>query len=89
VTYEYALINEINDTPRQAKMLSEKLLDSRSHLNIIPLNDVDEYDFIPSSQRRTKVFLEHLDKMGANYTVRRSLGNDIAAACVLLRQQNT
>jgi 23S rRNA (adenine2503-C2)-methyltransferase len=89
VTYEYALINEINDSPRHAKMLSEKLLGSRSHLNIIPLNNVAEYDFLPSNQRRTKLFLEHLDKKNVNYTVRRSLGNDIAAACGLLRQRDT
>jgi 23S rRNA (adenine2503-C2)-methyltransferase len=89
VTYEYAMINEVNDTPRQAKMLSEKLLDSRSHLNIIPLNNAGMYDFIPSSQRRAKIFLEHLDKKGVNYTVRRSKVLDIAAASGLLRQRST
>jgi 23S rRNA (adenine2503-C2)-methyltransferase len=87
VTYEYSLINEINDKPEQAKMLSQWLLKTGSHLNIVPLNNIHGYEFMPSTKMRTKLFFKQLEQNGVNYTIRRSLGGDIDAACGLLRQR--
>ena len=88
VTYEYALINDINDTPRHAELLANKLRGSGSHLNVIFLNFVPGRDFTPSTQKRANEFLDCLKQNGINFTIRRNLGSDIAASCGLLRQRN-
>ena len=88
VTYEYALINDVNDSPRHAQMLARKLKNSGSHLNIIFLNCIPGRDFEPSSKTRADEFLDCLKRNGISYTIRRNLGSDIAASCGLLRQRS-
>jgi len=87
VTYEYALINEVNDTPRHAKELINKLKNAGSHINIMFLNYVAGCDLLPSNQKRADAFIDCLKQSGLNYSIRRNLGNDISAACGLLRQR--
>ena len=87
VSYEYALIEGINDTAQHATLLSDILKSTNSHLNIIQLNHILGNDLLPSSQERVDVFIEVLRQNGVNYTVRRSLGSDIAASCGMLRQR--
>jgi len=83
VSYEYALIDGVNDTPDHAKLLADKL--KGSHLNLIPLNDVSERPLRASSAENAKAFAKILDQRGINYTFRRRLGGDIDASCGQLR----
>jgi 23S rRNA (adenine2503-C2)-methyltransferase len=83
VSYEYAMIDGVNDTPFQAGLLAEKLRKTGSHLNLIMLNNVSERGFQPSDN--VEAFTNILKQNGINYTIRRSLGGDIDAACGQLR----
>ena len=92
VTFEYALIDGINDTPEQAVLLSKLLKNTPSHLNIIRLSNVSERKLNASSKDSTGKFISILEKNSVNFTIRRSLGADIEAACGQLRRrvlQNT
>jgi len=85
ISYEYALIDGVNDTPRHAKLLGQQLAGSGAHVNLIPLNDVAESPLKPS--RRTRRFQQRLEGRGVTATVRRSLGGDIDASCGQLRRK--
>ena len=85
VSYEYAMISGINDTPGQARLLSEKLRNTGSHLNLIPLNDVPERSLKASPRENIRAFTEILKESGVNFTIRRKLGSDIDASCGQLR----
>ena len=85
VSYEYAMIDGVNDTSRHAELLAVKLKNTESHLNLIPLSNVPERPFRGSSQERVNEFSKILRQKGVNCTIRRSLGGDIAASCGQLR----
>jgi 23S rRNA (adenine2503-C2)-methyltransferase len=85
VSYEYALMDRVNDTARQARMLGRRVLDAGGHLNLMTLNRVPGGDFQPSSRERVRAFEDILRGMGVNYTFRRRLGGDLDAACGQLR----
>lgn len=85
ISYEYALIDGVNDTPRHAKLLGQQLAGSGAHVNLIPLNDVAESPLRPS--RRVSAFQKQLLERGVNATVRRRLGSDIDASCGQLRRK--
>lgn len=85
ISYEYALIDGVNDTPRHARLLGERLAGSGAHVNLIPLNDVAESPLKPS--RRVAAFQKQLLEGGLNATVRRRLGSDIDASCGQLRRK--
>ena len=87
VTFEYAMINGVNDSPEQADRLAQLAHSVGAHINLIPLNHVEEREFAPSTPERMKAFCEMLDKRGANYTVRRRLGSDVDASCGQLRRK--
>ena len=87
ITLEYAMIGGVNDTPEQAQALAELARQVRAHVNLIPLNHVEERPFGPSSPERMRAFCAVLDKEGTNYTVRRSLGGDVDASCGQLRRR--
>jgi len=87
ISYEYAMIGGVNDTPHHASILSEKLAGTGSHVNLIPLNDVPESKLKPSTPEDMKRFINILKKHGINVTVRRKLGPDIEASCGQLRRQ--
>ena len=87
ISYEYALIDGVNDSPGHAASLSRKLENTGSHLNLILLNSIPEHTLQASSSGRVKAFTEVLDKKGVNYTVRRRLGGDIDASCGQLRSR--
>ena len=88
VSYEYALIDNVNDTRNHAGLLADKLKGTGSHLNLILLNDVPEREFKASSPARVKEFEKILEKRGVNYTLRRRLGNDVNASCGQLRRRH-
>ena len=87
VTYEYAMMDGINDFPFQAEMLSRLLDKKSSHLNLILMSIIDECDFRPSSKENLSEFTNILKRNGINYTIRRSLGADIDASCGQLRRR--
>lgn len=85
ISYEYAMIDGVNDTDWQADLLAERLKKAPGHVNLIPLNDVKESPLRPS--RRTAEFQKRLLGHGVNVTVRRRLGGDIDASCGQLRRK--
>ncbi len=87
ISFEYAMVNEINDSPAQAKLLAKQAKSIGAHINLIPLNHVDERPYQPSSPERLKAFCKILDDNGANYTIRRKLGSDVDASCGQLRRK--
>jgi len=87
VSYEYALIDGVNDTLRHAGMLAGKLENTGSHLNLILLSNVSESTLRASPPEKVKAFTGLLKQRNINYTIRRSLGADIDASCGQLRQQ--
>ncbi len=87
VTFEYALIDGINDSEDCARELAERLRGSLSHVNLIPINDVEERNYKRSSDKTVKVFCEILKSLNIEATVRRKLGSDINAACGQLRKR--
>ena len=87
ITFEYAMIAGVNDSPAQARALSELAKSARAHVNLIPLNRVEERKLSPSSPETLKAFCAILEKNGTNYTVRRSLGGDIDSSCGQLRRR--
>ncbi|EEG76719.1 23S rRNA (adenine(2503)-C(2))-methyltransferase RlmN [Dethiobacter alkaliphilus] len=87
VTYEYILIDRLNDKTEHAKELASLLKGRLCHVNLIPLNAVDELGLKPSPQNTVKQFRDTLRQKGVNVTVRRKLGADIAAACGQLRNE--
>ena len=87
ISYEYAMIDGINDTAYHARVLAEKLKNTGSHVNLIPLNKVDGSDLRPSTRENLKAFVRILEQGGINVTVRRRLGGDIDASCGQLRRK--
>ncbi len=87
ISYEYALIDGINDTPRHAKLLGDKLAGTIAHVNLIPLNHVEESPLKPSPKDRVRRFQQILEERGVTATVRRTLGSDIDASCGQLRRK--
>ena len=87
ISYEYALIEGVNDSPDQAKQLSKLLRNTKSHLNLILLSNVKERQFTSSSAKNADMFIDILKENGVSYTMRRSLGADIDASCGQLRNR--
>ena len=86
VTFEYALIKGVNDSSENAKELASRLKGMLCHVNLIPVNDVKERDFIRSSEESIKNFAAILNGKMIETTIRRKLGSDINAACGQLRR---
>ena len=85
ISYEYAMIDGVNDSDRQADLLAGLLKGLPGHVNLIPLNDVEESPLKPS--RRVAQFQKRLENQGVTVTVRRRLGSDIDASCGQLRRK--
>lgn len=85
ISFEYAMIDGVNDHDWQADLIAKKLRGMPGHVNLIPLNDVVESPFKPS--KRIAEFQNRLESHGLTATVRRSLGGDIDASCGQLRRK--
>ena len=85
ISFEYAMIDGVNDHDWQADMIAAKLRGMPGHVNLIPLNDVAESPLKPS--RRVRQFQQRLEDRGVTATVRRSRGGDIDASCGQLRRK--
>ena len=87
ISFEYAMIDGVNDSPEQAALLARHARRVSAHVNLIPLNHVDERSFAPTPPERISAFRKALEREGVNVTVRRSLGGDIDASCGQLRKK--
>lgn len=87
ISIEYALIQGKNDTTECAKELVRLFSGGLFHINLIPVNNVEERDFKKSTTDAVKTFADILNSRGLNATVRRELGADIDAACGQLRRK--
>ena len=88
ITYEYAMIQGVNDTPFCAHELANLIRGSLCHVNLIPVNPVKSTSYSPSTDKRIVAFQDILSKYNVNSTVRRTLGADINASCGQLRGKN-
>ena len=86
-TYEYALIQGVNDTDNELQYLCDFCRGTLAHVNIIQLNDVPGSKFKPSPPQRAQDFVQRLASVGVEATIRNSRGADIDAACGQLRQR--
>ena len=89
VSFEYALIKNQNDNLDDAKRLVELIKDVKSHVNLIPINEIDEADFKKSTDEKVLEYRDYLNEHGIVATIRRELGSDIDAACGQLRKRST
>ena len=87
ISFEYALIDGVNDTPECARLLADRLKGLMCHVNLIPANPVKENSFKKPDASGIRRFCELLQERGVNATVRRTLGADIDASCGQLRKK--
>jgi len=87
IHFEYAMIRDLNDAPAQAKELLALLKGLPAHVNLIPLNHVEESPLKPSPKSAVAAFQKILEDGGVTATVRRTLGGDIDASCGQLRRK--
>jgi 23S rRNA (adenine2503-C2)-methyltransferase len=85
ISYEYAMVDGMNDSDQQADLLAGLLKGQPAHVNLIPLNNVEESPLKPS--KRVSAFQKRLEHYGIACTVRRKLGGDIDASCGQLRRK--
>lgn len=87
ISFEYAMVNGVNDSPACAQELAGLLRGMGAHVNLIPINPVDGSSYSATDAANVNRFKERLLALGQNATVRRRLGTDISAACGQLRQE--
>ena len=89
ISFEYAMIDGVNDTEEAARLLLKRLKGLPAHMNLIPLNHVEESPLKPSPRKAVLRFQQILEEGGVPATVRRTLGGDIDASCGQLRRKYT
>ena len=87
ISFEYAMIRDVNDSPETARLLIRRLKGLSAHVNLIPLNNVEESPLKPSTRETVLRFQKQLEDQGITCTVRRTLGSDIDASCGQLRRK--
>lgn len=87
ISFEYAMIRDVNDSKEIAEILAKKLSGIAAHVNLIPLNNIEESPLKPSSRKTVMDFQKVLECHGIPATVRRTLGSDIDASCGQLRRK--
>ncbi len=87
ISFEYALIEGVNDSRECAEVLAKRLRGIMCHINLIPANPVKENSFKKPDRQAIMKFKSRLEALGLNATVRRTLGADIEASCGQLRQR--
>jgi 23S rRNA (adenine2503-C2)-methyltransferase len=81
ITFEWALIRDVNDSPEQARLLARRLSGILSHVNVIPLNPTEKYKGQATTIERARAFQEELERHGIPCTIRLRRGIDIQAGC--------
>lgn len=89
VSFEYAMIDGVNDSDGCAEKLGSLLKGLNCHVNLIPVNSVKGSDYKKSRVERQKAFINILNKHSITATVRRTLGSDINASCGQLKRNHT
>ena len=87
ITFEYALAGGVNDTEEDAEGLIMLARFVHAHVNLIPINPVEERDYVPSAREAVRAFQAKLLQAGMNVTLRREMGRDIDGACGQLRRK--
>ncbi len=87
VSFEYSMVNGVNDSPETARRLAQLIRGMGAHVNLIPINPVDGSPYSASDAANIRRFQAMLTQLGVNATVRRRLGADISAACGQLRRE--
>ena len=87
IIFEYALSEGLNDSPDNARELAERLHGLQCHVNLIPLNTVEERDLKGISEERVRRFMQTLKDCRISVTRRREMGDDIEGACGQLRRK--
>ncbi len=87
LSFEYALIGGVNDDLRHARALADLLRGMPCHVNLIPVNYVPERNYQRTPKEQIRAFVNELQRLGVNATIRREMGHDIAAACGQLRAE--
>lgn len=86
ISFEYSLVEGVNDTPACARELSGLLGGMNCHVNLIPVNPIKERAYRQSGRQAVLDFKNRLEKTGINVTIRREMGRDIEGACGQLRK---
>ena len=86
LTFEYSLIKGVNDTDKDALELCTLLAGLNAHINLIPVNPIEERQYRQSDKEAVMSFKNKLEKNGRNVTIRREMGRDINGACGQLRR---
>ena len=89
ITFEYTMIDGVNDTPELAEELAALIREFDAFVNLIPFNPIPGTDWRPSSAARLRAFSTRLESRGVKNFVRQPRGQDIAAACGQLRAEAT
>ena len=87
ISFEYALIDGVNDSVEHARELAKRLKGLLCHVNLIPVNPIKEKNFKKTTKNNLILFTNSLNNSKINATVRRRLGADIDAACGQLRNK--
>jgi 23S rRNA (adenine2503-C2)-methyltransferase len=87
ITFEYSLVKDVNDSREDAQALAELLAGLNCHINLIPVNPIEERTYRQSETDAVLKFKNMLEKYGRNVTIRREMGRDIQAACGQLRKK--
>ena len=85
MSYEYSLIEGVNDSEACAKELAALLHGKNAHVNLIPVNPIRERDYKAPDRAAALRFQKRLENLGINATIRRKMGADIDSACGQLR----
>lgn len=88
ISYEYALIDGVNDTLPAAGRLAALLRGQNCHVNLIPVNPVAETPYRRGSRKAAEAFRDELSRLGITATIRREMGGGIDAACGQLRRKD-
>lgn len=87
ITFEYSLVEGVNDNEEDVRELTGILKERNCHLNLIPVNPIKERDFKQPDRKSALNFKNKLEKSGINVTIRREMGADIDGACGQLRRR--
>lgn len=87
ISFEYSLIKGVNDSIKNAEELAKLVKPLNAHVNLIPVNNVEERDYKQGTKDEINSFLKRLTDLGINATIRRELGSDISASCGQLRKK--
>jgi len=88
ITLEYSLVGGVNDTQEDAEQLTALAKPLNCHVNLIPVNPIQERDYVRSEAGRVRAFQNKLEKNKINGTIRREMGRDIDGACGQLRRRH-